>query len=84
MPFGISLVLGRWGAPEWLCVAITLPAFVGIPLWAWRGDVMLRKLQVAHQVVCPHCGKPLIGITGALAMTTGRCGGCGELIVEDV
>jgi hypothetical protein len=64
-------------------MSLAFLSFAGGPFWAWRGDVMLKNLQIAHPVTCPLCGKPLIGITGELALTTGRCGGCGEMIVED-
>jgi hypothetical protein len=78
-----SLCLLRLGAPQWICTPMILLSFVGAPFWAWRGDVMYKTIIISHQVVCPLCGKPLLGFTGQLALTTGRCGGCGEVIVAD-
>ncbi len=43
----------------------------------------MKRLQQEHRVLCPRCGKALIGLTGELALTTGRCGGCGDRIVTD-
>jgi hypothetical protein len=78
-----SLCLLRLGAPQWICTPMILLSFVGAPFWAWRGDVIYKTIIISHQVVCPLCGKPLLGFTGQLALTTGRCGGCGEVIVAD-
>jgi hypothetical protein len=82
-PFGISAYLAWLGVPDRFCRPVAFLSFAGAPFWAWRSDVMVKKLQIAHRVGCPICAKPLIGLTGELAMTTGRCGGCGRLIVED-
>jgi hypothetical protein len=42
---------------------------------------MIKRPRDEHRVVCPYRGKPLVGIAGELAMTTG---GCGATIVEDL
>ena len=83
-PFGLGAAVRAFhGGPEWLAIGLGFVGIVAAPLWAWVGDVWLARLYRAHEVVCPECGKPLIGLTGELALTTGRCGGCGALIVGD-
>ena len=32
---------------------------------------------------CPHCKKPLIGISAQLAIATGNCGQCGNKVFSD-
>ena len=82
-PFGLLACLQWFAAPEWLSRSVVFLLVLGVPFWAWCGDIKVKELQRSHQVVCPHCDKPLVGITGELALTTGRCGGCGAVIVED-
>lgn len=37
-----------------------------------------------HDIRCPYCGKSIQGgIYTPLALTTGKCGRCGKVIVED-
>ena len=83
LPFGIAALLRASGPYDSIAVAISLLSFPGVFFWAWLGDVLTKRLQRDCQVVCPQCDKPLVGFTGELALTTGRCGGCGNIIVED-
>jgi hypothetical protein len=83
LPFGVSATLQSFGYPEWIWISIAWVGIGAVPFWGWWGDMAIKRLQRACQVVCPHCDKPLVGMRGELAMTTGRCGGCGNVIVED-
>src|SRR5262249_46562647 len=83
VPFGIAIRLGSASAPDWIALLLMFLGSSAVMTWAWLGDVRMRRLQRTYQVLCPRCGKALIGVTGELALTTGRCGGCGNVIVTD-
>jgi hypothetical protein len=83
LPFGIAIRLGSTSAPDWIAILLMSVGIAAVNTWAWLGYLRMRRLQRTCQVLCPRCGKALIGVTGELALTTGRCGGCGHLIVTD-
>lgn len=83
IPFGIFIYLRTLDSPDWITTMISFIGTAAVPLVMWRGDTQLRKLRQVHRVMCPHCGEALIDLTGKLALTTGRCGGCGEIILKD-
>ena len=43
----------------------------------------LRRQQRTFGLQCPNCNKPLIGVTGQIAVATGACGHCGKTVVRD-
>jgi len=60
--------------------ALWLVALFGIsfasPRWnSWY----LRKVELA----CPSCGSPYIGYSAQIAVGSGRCGRCGERVIND-
>ena len=44
-----------------------------------------RRSQIARETgtACSGCGKPLLYLNAKLALTTGRCAECGELVISD-
>ena len=83
VPFGVAWGLYHLPVPEWAATSVAFLGIAGMPFLMWWGAERIKRLQQAHGVLCPSCGKALIGTTGELAMTTARCGGCGDVIVLD-
>lgn len=55
---------------------------IGIALTVWIG-VRNRRLQRAYEQRCPHCGKAYAGLNGMIVLASGRCGYCGQQIIDD-
>lgn len=56
-----------------LLVLFLVAVTAGMLFISWRYDMR-----------CPHCGKSIHGgVYTPIAITTGRCGHCGERILED-
>jgi len=49
-----------------------------LPLMMWFSKRQQRRFGLQ----CPSCGKPLVGVTGQVAVATGACGQCGERIIQ--
>lgn len=74
----------RDDAPR-VVMAILGAAFVAVMLAA----VLTLLLGVPRSMrqsglVCPHCHAQLTHILGPIAVATGRCGKCGEQVVDSV
>jgi hypothetical protein len=50
-----------------------------IPLCIWLSKRQIRK----YELMCPTCGKPLVGVSSQIAVATGNCGLCGSVVFED-
>jgi hypothetical protein len=59
------------GSPFLGCVVLVLAPWLAI-----------RYTFKRHGLSCPSCGKPLGGVE-AIAIATGKCGSCGEQILND-
>ena len=50
--------------------------FVNITLINW----FARREEESAAALCPHCGKPLSGISAQIALATDNCGRCGKKV----
>jgi hypothetical protein len=83
--FGVGqLVLIRWAEthlPRRPEIALELTVFIAyillILVLAWR---LARKLKAAS-VACPQCGAALDGLSGRVAVATGKCDRCGGQVI---
>lgn len=53
--------------------------FGNIPLMIWFS----RRQSRVFGLGCPNCGKPLTGVTGQVAVATGKCGLCGSWVTSN-
>ena len=44
---------------------------------------LVDRLARQNGLLCPHCGTRLTQLEGKLALTTGRCAGCGERVLAE-
>ena len=51
---------------------------VGFGFLAWYGTKQQRKGPK-----CPHCSKPLLLLNAKIAIATGHCAECGEMVFTD-
>jgi hypothetical protein len=49
-----------------------------LPLVFW----FQKHQQKRFGVICPSCGKPLVGRNGNVVIATGNCGSCGEKVYD--
>lgn len=48
--------------------------------------ILVAKILMAmskRQIKCPHCKKPLIGFARQVVIGSGRCGFCGEQVIDE-
>jgi hypothetical protein len=67
----------RWLRTLFGIVVISV-LFGSIPLLFWFRKWQLRRFGV----VCPSCGKPLVGAPGQTALATGSCAHCKEKVLS--
>lgn len=64
-------------------IAIMIPfVVIGIILQSYEKR-WERRLVERLGLECPKCGFRFTGLSGQIVMGTGRCGQCGEPIIED-
>jgi hypothetical protein len=79
----LSSFMDRTKPTTWIQVLYGV-AFFGfllgnIPLMIWFGKRQQRRFGLQ----CPNCRKPLVRVTGQVAVATGACGHCGERVFSD-
>jgi len=70
-------------APRWIPQAlmiVLIPMLLAVGGWI---DFRRARIFQSEGACCRNCKTLLIGFTGQLALTTGRCGKCGTLLVLD-
>jgi hypothetical protein len=50
-----------------------------LPLVFWFQKRQLKRFGM----ICPNCGKPLVGRNGNVVVATGNCGSCGEAVFDN-
>jgi hypothetical protein len=75
--------VGRTGFDS-TCIAVLAITFPAITALMFYGVVGFpRRSLKKHNLVCPACGKPLIGRRGLHpVITTGCCSICGEKVIN--
>ncbi len=86
MAFVVSLFPATWrGVPS--CFGMTQHQIAVNGLLALFTVAVVGGIAVVgyrHDIRCPSCGKSIQGgIYAPLALTTGKCGHCGKVIVDD-
>lgn len=76
-------IMDRLKPAIWIQVLYGL-AFFGfllgcIPLLAW----ITKRQQKQFGMICPNCGKPLVGVSSQIVVATGNCGRCGERVFTE-
>jgi hypothetical protein len=68
--------------PRWLVITsgiATLGVILGSSIFhEWRMKQLMRR----HGLHCPHCRASFYGGMGHLAVASGRCGTCGEVVLH--
>ena len=81
--FGLAYLAQPPRAPYWVTWALMIamtPMVIAIAAWF---DYRRSEVFRSEGACCSHCNAMLRGFTAQLALTTGRCGKCGSLLVSD-
>jgi len=83
IPVAMWLDNGANSIPKWLSTLWTL-FFIGMLFGSlFFMAITSKKRLLKHDLLCPKCKKPIIDMTMQLAIATGRCSGCAELLVSN-
>ena len=70
--------------------SVTVPALAVVILLA-SGILFIvvmsrvnKRRSAAHGLICPNCGKMLVGEPAPIAIASGRCCYCGHALVSDL
>ncbi len=68
----------HWQA--WVAFGVSVTAIFGGAFYIDRQRIVIgREIDIN----CPHCKRQLLQLNVKLALTTGRCAECGEMVVRD-
>lgn len=71
------------GSPAWasavFLIGMLVVVFGSIGLLMW----FVKREQRRFGLLCPSCGKPLVGVCSQIAIATGNCGHCGERVFSE-
>lgn len=78
-----AVLVKRW---EDQMLQIDRPFFwvlVGLGLLACAAAAGVVRVGDKHMLKCPHCRKCVGGVSSQVVVASGRCGFCGERIVDE-
>jgi uncharacterized membrane protein YfcA len=84
VPFGIiGSRVDRVGFDKWCVVLTTVTAVVFASGMFYSIARWPKKRMKALGLICPHCRKALAGFNSQVVIATGKCGFCGDKVLED-
>jgi hypothetical protein len=84
VPFGIiESRVDQVGFDKWcvLLTAVTTGVFASAMFFSVARWPKRRMKSLG--VICPHCRKALVGLNSQVVIATGKCGFCGDKVLED-
>ena len=67
---------------SWLAPVVAIGFFVFLFGSVGWMILVMRRQHKKFGLLCPNCGKALVGTSSAVATATGNCGCCGEAVFE--
>jgi hypothetical protein len=60
-------------------IAVAIPVIIVLVSYH---AIHCKRLIQSYCLLCPECSKPLVGLAADVVIVSGRCGSCGNAIVQ--
>jgi len=83
VPIGVAYVVSKDTTPERSRRLLGIGLIVYIIAVYFGLLVSVRRNLNTYSILCPGCGKRILGFTGQIAIATGNCGYCGVKVFDE-